>query len=285
MVHHHHHHQQQHEHGRKRQRQRGLFSTMSSSVTTTTLPIIIVIIIAITSTVSVTAQKSTPSYYPNWSGGTNNCLLDCAPSSPSPNCTPRPEYMDTSNNLMKSTLKECCTSYYWWDLNVCLSSYGNTNNNLNGDTNGGSEVWYADYINFKCLLKNNNNQVSITGNVNVDNDIETFTSAEKCCKDQFPYLALGMCLSHSNGELVYKGSKKFYVDYTNGRYVLCSILCKFEECGWEDIHTSHLTTFLFCTPPSRISTLSLPFFLNLTDVDKIVHRPTRTIPTRGYVRV
>ena len=212
------HHQQQHEHGRKRQRQRGIASTMSGCVTNT-LPIITVTIIAITST--VVAQSTTPLYYPNWSGGTNNCLLDCAPSSPSPNCTPRPEYIDTSNNLMKSTLNECCTSYYWWDLNVCLSSYGDTNDNLNGDTNGGqAEVWYADYTNFKCLLHDNTNQVSITGNVNVDDDIETFDSAEKCCKDQFPYLALGMCLSHSNGELVYEGSMNYYVDYTNGRYVL-----------------------------------------------------------------
>lgn len=259
MVHHHHQQQQQQQHGRKRQRQRILSSTTSGSVTTTTLPIIIVVIIA-TSAIMTTAQSTKPLYYPNWSGGTNTCLLDCAPSSPSPNCTPRPEYMDTSNNLMKSTLKECCTSYYWWDLNVCLSSYGNTNNNLNGDVNGGSEVWYADYTNFKCLLQNTNNQVSITGNVNVDNDIETFTSAEKCCKDQFPYLALGMCLSHSNGELVYKGSEKYYVDYTNGRYVLCSILCKFEEevVGGHSYKSSHY--FFVLHPPSRISTLSLPFF-------------------------
>ena len=219
--------QQQQQHGRKRQRQRSIASTMSGCVTTTTLPIIIIVTI-VTSAIMTTAQQSTTSlYYPNWSGGTNNCLLDCAPSSPSPNCTPRPEYIDTSNNLMKSTLNECCTSYYWWDLNVCLSSYGNDDSdNLNGDTNGGgtTEVWYADYTNFKCLLQDtNNNQISITGNINVDDDIETFDSAETCCVNQFPYLALGMCLSHSNGELVYEGSMNYYVDYTNGRYVLFSI--------------------------------------------------------------
>ena len=247
MVHH------QHQHRRKR---------TTTPLPPTTILIILVITIAITTTTVVTAQSTTKLYYPNWSGGTNNCLLDCSddvdPSSSNENCTPRPEYMDTSNNLMKGTLKECCNSYYWWDLNVCLASQEEEESGdglVNDGGEGGTQVWYADYTNFKCTLQQQNDDITTTATVNNNNET-LFDSAENCCIDQFPYLALGMCLSHSNGELIYEGSKMYYVDYTNGRYV--RFVCFVTFLGGETYKSHSLTLSCFLHPHTSFSSTSNP---------------------------
>mmetsp|Transcript_18714 Transcript_18714/g.40525 ORF Transcript_18714/g.40525 Transcript_18714/m.40525 type:complete len:704 (-) Transcript_18714:151-2262(-) len=124
--------------------------------------------------------KDTPLWYPNWSGGTNTCLIDCpappapAPSSSSTTCHARPSYM-SHQNLMKYSMEECCDGYYWWDLDFCmgesavLNGMGDAGDGDEGGSvattaattaavtttvtakYGGSYEWYADYTNFRCV--------------------------------------------------------------------------------------------------------------------------------------
>jgi len=126
----------------------------------------------------------------------------------------------------------------------------------------GSKEWYADYEGFRCVqdcpiipessspnssahpdlrcgglaspsvtVANGTSFVALggtgaSGAASSDGGGTTpalHPTAEECCRSQFSYLALGLCVASSEhdgeGDVDYSGSGEYYVDYENGRCV------------------------------------------------------------------
>ncbi|EED86515.1 predicted protein [Thalassiosira pseudonana CCMP1335] len=71
-------------------------------------------------------------YYPNWEGSDHVCVNDGE----------APAYItQAASAFMFEDLKDCCETYYWWNMAKCLGS----------EANAGSNKYYADYSQSKCV--------------------------------------------------------------------------------------------------------------------------------------
>eukprot|EP01082_Thalassiosira_pseudonana_P005220 g4797.t1 g4797 contig17:57986-65940(-) len=71
-------------------------------------------------------------YYPNWEGSDHVCVNDGE----------APAYItQAASAFMFEDLEDCCEKYYWWNMAECLGSAANA----------GSNKYYADYSQSKCV--------------------------------------------------------------------------------------------------------------------------------------
>ena len=193
------------------------------------------------------SSTSLPSWYPNWTGGTNACLRDQL-------LHPAPHYM-SQQKLLKDSAETCCDKYFWWDLAFCLEESaesdggdegdegggGGATDNVTATANEGTREWYAEPADFRCvqdcplgtpdlrcgglLVSPGAAAATLSGNSSAPADRQlrlleataTSATATECCQSNFAYLALGLCVTSSESEDEYQGNGEYYVDYNNGR--------------------------------------------------------------------
>eukprot|EP01082_Thalassiosira_pseudonana_P001948 g2096.t1 g2096 contig11:711293-713012(+) len=79
-----------------------------------------------------TAANTATLYYPDWEGSDHVCVNDGE----------APDYITQAASVfMFEDLEDCCEKYYWWNLAECLGSAANA----------GSNKYYADYSQSKCV--------------------------------------------------------------------------------------------------------------------------------------
>lgn len=115
-------------------------------------------------------------YYPNWDDwSSRTCLHDGE----------MPKYMTSPINqkyYLSFTLEECCRKHYNWVYNEC-----------SGNSNIGTNKWYANWTDKKCVQDCNGSH--LCGGVANDWD-ELHSSKEECCEIKLYWINKVECLSN-----------------------------------------------------------------------------------------
>lgn len=168
------------------------------------------------------------SWYPNWGKNEDTCKNDG-----------HYEVYMKQGSFIKSTLEDCCNSYYWWTVEECLILGGAHSSNV------GSEEFYVDYGSLSCKQSCLKKDASATKNCGglVPQWEESFKKAEDCCATKLFWVDQKSCIADStlnNLEDSDKGSKKWFVDWSAYKCVKDCVEGTGDHCGgiaqlWDEV--------------------------------------------------